>query len=119
MYNEETIQQVWEKGRIVAGYDSAIIRKDPCGAWIMRNDYGNTNSKFGWEIDHIYPESLGGDDNLLNLRPMHWENNKSKGDDYPVYQVAVQSDGADNITINTQYSINKDIQSKIRQLYNL
>jgi len=28
------------------------------------DDHGNPNSKFGWEVDHIMPVSLGGDQQL-------------------------------------------------------
>ena len=76
-FSEKTIQDVWEKGTVVAKYDSTKWRKDQCGAWISRSQYGNRDSQYGWEIDHISP---GGEDNLSNLRPLHWLNNVDKGD---------------------------------------
>jgi hypothetical protein len=74
--NEVTIQAVWEKGKIVPGYDSNDIRKDQCEAWIIRDMYGNRNSSYGWEIDHL----IGNYDNLANLRPLQWENNDNRSD---------------------------------------
>lgn len=79
-FSEYTIQKVWEKGNIVPGNDQDVWRKDQCGAWIGRRYYGNRNSQYGWEIDHITPESLGGGDELTNLRPLHWKNNVTRQD---------------------------------------
>ena len=77
-FTEDAIQEVWEKGTVVPNNDPKVWRKDQCGAWIDRNQYGNRNSQYGWEIDHIKPESEGGGDELSNLRPLQWENNASK-----------------------------------------
>ncbi len=55
-------------------------RKDECGAWMFRADYGNRRSIYGWEIDHSSPVEHGGTDELLNLRPLQWKNNASKQD---------------------------------------
>ena len=40
--------------------------------------------------------SLGGDDNLLNLRALHYKNNLGKADDYPSYTASVKYDGREN-----------------------
>ena len=73
--SEDLVQQAWEKATIVAGYDIEKWRKDQCKAWIAREGYGYRESEFGWEIDHIKPESEGGTDDLSNLRPLQWQNN--------------------------------------------
>jgi len=54
---------------------------DVCGAKIYKGAHGDTNSKHGWEVDHIIPESEGGTDAYSNLRPLHWKNNRAKGDE--------------------------------------
>ena len=76
-WTEVQVQQVWNKGRIVAAMDQNIIRKDACGAWMVRREHGNRNSIYGWEIDHIDPD---GGDGLSNLRPLQWKNNVAKSD---------------------------------------
>lgn len=79
-FSEGIVQRVWEKGKIVSGNDPNMWRMDQCGAWIGRVYYGNRDSQYGWEIDHITPVSDGGGDELYNLRPLQWGNNVSKQD---------------------------------------
>jgi hypothetical protein len=80
---EPTLLEVWEKGAPIPGFDPAIWRYDICG-WPMRfSDYGNRDSRFGWESDHILPQSLGGGHGLHNRQPLQWENNDAKGDRHP------------------------------------
>lgn len=74
----DIVQQVWEKGTIVANNGPNSWRKDQCGAWIARDRYGDRQSMYGWEIDHIKPESEGGGDEISNLRPLQWENNAAR-----------------------------------------
>ncbi|WNZ59899.1 HNH endonuclease signature motif containing protein [Myxococcus sp. MxC21-1] len=80
-FSVSEIEAVWQKATIVPGNDPRVFRKDTCGAWIQRDAYGNTNSEYGWEVDHIYPVALGGSDALANLQPLHWQNNRAKSDD--------------------------------------
>ena len=94
-FSEETIQKVWEKGTVVFNNDPAVWRKDYCGAWINRNQYGNRNSDWGWEIDHITLESNGGSDTLSNLRPLQWENNASRQENY--WSCKITSSGTKNV----------------------
>ena len=47
------------------------------------DEHGNPDSCFGWEIDHIIPRSQGGSDDLSNLQPLYWINNREKCEEYP------------------------------------
>ena len=93
-FDDNTVQSVWEKGRVVSGNDPSVWRQDQCNAWICRHLHGNRDSQYGWEIDHITPESEGGSDDLYNLRPLQWKNNASKQDGRLVCSVAAT--GSDN-----------------------
>ena len=79
-HSEEIIWSVWNKASAVTISEASLWRKDECGAWIKRSDYGNRNSQYGWEIDHIIPESQGGTEDIANLRPLQWENNVRRKD---------------------------------------
>ena len=70
-YSETLVQQVWEKARGYTEIDGGTWREDECGAWIRREDYGRTDSEFGWKIVNV---SAGGADSLDNLRQLHYLN---------------------------------------------
>ena len=96
-YSEEIIQTVWEKGSVVPNADPNIWRKDAVQAWIRREDYGNRDTIYGWEIDHITRTKDGGTDNLSNLRPLQWQNNLAREDN--PFAIAVTSSGDKNVLV--------------------
>ena len=103
-WSEKQIEAVWQKGRTVEGYAPEKYRIDVCGAWMQRDRYGE-QTLYGWEIDHVFPQSLARErgysqeeiDVIDNLRPMNWRNNKRKDNDYPDYTSAITRDGNKNI----------------------
>ncbi len=96
-FTQQQIDQVRSKGQTIVWQDSSKRRKDGCGARIWYSSYWNRNSKYGWEIDHISPQSIGWVDNISNLRPLQRENNLSKSDWRLVCKV--KSDWTENIYI--------------------
>lgn len=76
-FDDETLERIWSKARSIPNKDPNFMRQDACSTPMMKNDYGNRNSKYGWEIDHKDPK---GSNNLSNLQPLQWENNVSKSD---------------------------------------
>ena len=81
MHSKDLVDCVWQKGQTVPGLDPSQYRVDDCGNLIRRNDYGNRESRLGWEGDHIIMRSKGGPTTCQNLRPLHWRPNAAGQDD--------------------------------------
>lgn len=62
----------------INGMDSNEWRKDPYGTHMKRSEYGE-DTEFGWNIDHIDPQSNGGSDDIDNLQALNTRKNKSLG----------------------------------------
>lgn len=117
IFDDETINRIWEKGRTVEGVDPSKFRKDACGAWIARNKFRKGDSEFGWVVDHIYPRSMGGGDDLVNLRPLNIQNNISKSNSYPAYVACVTSSGEKNIRKLRTKIVNLKKQQILNELF--
>ncbi len=76
-FRAEIIEAVWNKA--AASREHPPLRVDAYGALIWREGYGNLNSKFGWEIGHKQHLANGAADDLENLLPLQWENNRRNG----------------------------------------
>jgi hypothetical protein len=92
-FSLQVVQMVWNKGVAVPGINSSEKRKDSCGAWIERDQYMvYEDNGTGWEIDHIKPVALGGNDDISNLQPLQWQNNRSKGNNYPGFKCSREAE---------------------------
>jgi 5-methylcytosine-specific restriction endonuclease McrA len=78
MVSKKQKEQVWKKAKSIRGKDPNSWRKDKYGNKIRFGSYG-TQGKYGWEIDHKNPKDRGGSDQIRNLQPLHWEENRKKG----------------------------------------
>jgi hypothetical protein len=77
-FDAAIVEAVWNKA--VPCHEHPPLRVDAYGALIWREGYGNSSSRFGWEIGRRTPLSQGGGDDLENLVPLQWENNRRNGE---------------------------------------
>jgi hypothetical protein len=71
---------VWGHADFIPDRDAQVWRSDAYGNVMRFGDYGDRQSQFGWELDHWpVPASLGGTDNVTNLRALHWSANARHG----------------------------------------
>jgi len=117
-YSEEKIKQVWKKAKPVPieGNSNDLYRKDEAEAWIYF-DYFGKEIEYGWTIDHILPKALGGTDHIDNLLPLHWENNKSKANDFPKFKTIVTSENNKNIKKEVNRYFTNEYINKLKLLY--
>ena len=82
-WQTNAINTVWKKGLYIPGQDTNKFRKDKYGSIMEFARFGDTTHEYGWEIDHIMPVENGGTDELSNLQPLQWENNRKKSLEIP------------------------------------
>lgn len=117
--SQDMIDRIWCKASVIKGLDPLMFRKDSCGGAMMKNKFGDTSSPFGWTIDHIYPEVKGGDNNDINLRAMQWQNNVSKGYDFPLYNSAVVFDSIENVPSVREFRVNSQKLEELIKIYSI
>ncbi len=80
-FSESIKIATWNKAHTILGINPGIRRIDACGAPIDWSQFGNTTEGgTGWEIDHIIPVAQEGGDEISNLQPLQWQNNRCKSD---------------------------------------
>ena len=79
-YSEKDKKYIWSKStKAIKGKSHGLFALDYYNNEIHYFCYGDRNSRFGWEIDHITPEVFGGRTILNNLRAIHWRANARGG----------------------------------------
>ena len=78
--NRETAMKLWVKA-----YGKATRVKDFAGREMDKAAYDQRGSEFGWNIDHILPQSRGGKTNESNLICCHILTNDEKADKFPCF----------------------------------
>ncbi len=78
--NRETAMRLWRK---FFGKDTEA--KDFAGRVIVKGAYNDRNSEYGWNVDHILPQSKGGVTADHNLVCCHISTNDEKADKFPCF----------------------------------
>ena len=65
-FDAATIEAVWKKGTVEANNDQNTFRKDRCGMWMLRTEYGNPNSP---TRTHKHPHREGAPLHARDARP--------------------------------------------------
>jgi len=81
---EDLKRAAWARTSPVSGQMNAWeFRKDCLGNLVRYADFGNRHSPFGWELDYIVPERLGGSTAPENLQVLHWKATAAKKEHLP------------------------------------
>ncbi len=78
--NRETAMRLWNKQ-----FGKATAVNDFTGRAIRKGAYNDRNSEYGWNVDHILPQSKGGVTADHNLIVCHISTNDEKADKFPCF----------------------------------
>ena len=78
--NRETAMRLWSKS---FGNETKV--KDFTGREIAKGAYNDRNSEYGWNVDHVLPQSRGGKTADYNLVCCHILTNDEKADKFPCF----------------------------------
>ena len=78
--NKETAKRLW-----IQQFGNKQRAVDFTGREIMKAAYNDRNSKFGWNVDHILPQSHGGKTVDYNLICCHILTNDEKANKFPCF----------------------------------
>lgn len=78
--NRETAMLLWNKA-----YGKACKVEDFAGREMVKAAYNDRGSEYGWNVDHILPQSKGGKTTESNLICCHILTNDEKADKFPCF----------------------------------
>ena len=103
--NRETAMRLWSKT-----YGKATKVKDFTGREIAKGAYNDRNSEFGWNVDHILPQSRGGKTADHNLICCHILTNDEKADKFPCFNA--NGKRFEIVKVENHYEIQSAAKSK-------
>ncbi len=103
-YTADFIWQVWQRAKSVNDKIKNFFRQDIADAWIDIDEYGKETEK-GWVIAPIRPAPDGDLYDISNLIALHWKNNITKGNNFPVFKTIISSKGPYNIEKEREWEI--------------
>lgn len=96
--NRETAMRLW-----VRDFGKAPKAVDFAGRGIAKGAYNDRNSNFGWNVDHILPQSQGGKTTDSNLICCHILTNDEKADRFPCF--VANGDRFEIVKVQNHYEI--------------
>ena len=96
--NRETAMRLWNKA---FGKETKV--QDFAGRTIAKGAYNDRNSDFGWNVDHILPQSRGGATADHNLVCCHIQTNDEKANKFPCFNA--NSTAFEIIKVQNHYEI--------------
>lgn len=98
--NRETAMRLWNKS---FGKETKV--KDFAGRTIVKGAYNDRNSEYGWNVDHILPQSKGGTTADHNLICCHMLTNDEKANRFPCFNA--NNIAFEIIKVQNHYEIRK------------
>ena len=101
--NRETAMRLWNKA---FGKNEKAV--DFSGREIAKAAYDDRNSKYGWNIDHILPQSRGGKTTESNLICCHIKTNDENADKFPCF--SANGEKFEIVKVQNHYEIKNNRQ---------
>lgn len=109
--NRETAMRLWSK---YFGKATKVV--DFAGRTIAKGAYNDRNSEFGWNVDHILPQSKGGATADHNLVCCHIKTNDEKADKFPCFKA--NGIAFEIVKIQNHYEIKAKEDGKSNEQFN-
>ncbi len=98
--NRETAMSLWSKR-----YGKSNKVKDFAGREVLKAAYNDRNSEYGWNLDHILPQSRGSKTTESNLICCHILTNDEKADKFPCF--SANDKKFEIVKVENHYEINE------------